>query len=218
VLPQPRPRRLALISGGSGITPVLSMLRTLTDENHTGEVAFLHYARTAADWLYAAEVRKLAARHRDLRIEYVATRQGGAHLSRRSIEKLIGPLGDAHVAVCGPPGLIAAVRGIWPAPELVLCESFTPPALHHAAATSGTLSFAHSGRSVPIGSGTLLEQAEAAGLSPEFGCRMGICHTCTCRKAAGAVRNIRTGEVLDEPDEDIQLCISVPAGDVVLEI
>ncbi|HEY2201028.1 MAG TPA: ferredoxin reductase [Solirubrobacteraceae bacterium] len=218
VLPQPRPRRLALIGGGSGITPVLSMLRTLIDENHDGEIAFVHYARTAADWLHAAEVRELAARHRNLSVEYVATRQGGAHLSARSIQRLIGSLGDVQAAVCGPPSLIAAVRGIWPASEPVLSESFTPPTLQTAAATSGTLSFVRSGRSVPIGSGTLLEQAEAAGLTPEFGCRMGICHTCTCRKAAGAVRNVRTGEVLDEEDEDIQLCVSVPAGDVALEI
>ena len=47
---------------------------------------------------------------------------------------------------------------------------------------------------------------------------MGICHTCTCRKTAGAVRNLRTGEVSDEDDEDIQLCISAPAGDVALEL
>jgi ferredoxin len=71
---------------------------------------------------------------------------------------------------------------------------------------------------VPLAAGTLLEQAEAAGLSPEFGCRMGICRTCTCRKAGGSVRNLLTGEVSDEEDEDIQLCISVPAGDVALEL
>jgi hypothetical protein len=47
---------------------------------------------------------------------------------------------------------------------------------------------------------------------------MGICHTCTCRKRAGAVRNLQTGEVSAEPDEDIQLCISAPAGDVALDI
>ncbi len=47
---------------------------------------------------------------------------------------------------------------------------------------------------------------------------MGICHTCTCRKAAGAVRNLRTGEISDEENEDIQLCISAPAGDVALEL
>ena len=55
-----------LISGGSGITPVMSMLRTLCDEGHPGEIAFLHYARTEADWLYEAEVRELARRHRGL--------------------------------------------------------------------------------------------------------------------------------------------------------
>ncbi len=218
VLPDPRPRRLALISGGSGITPVLSMLRTLIDENHDGEIAFVHYARTVADWLYAAEVRELAARHRNLSVDYVATREGGGHLTRRSIERVVGSLGDAQAAVCGPPSLIDAAREVWPDPEMVLSESFTPPTLEAGESASGTLRFVRSGQSVAIGSGTLLEQAEAAGLSPEFGCRMGICHTCTCRKTAGAVRNLRTGEVSGEEDENIQLCVSVPAGDVALEI
>jgi stearoyl-CoA 9-desaturase NADPH oxidoreductase len=218
VLPQPRPRRLALISGGSGITPVLSMLRTLIDEHHGGEIAFVHYARTAADWLYGAEVRDLAARHPHLSVDYVATREGGAHLSRQSLEALMGSLAGVHVAVCGPPNLIETVRGVWPERELVLSESFRPPAMKATAAAGGTLSFLHSGRSVPVGSGTLLEQAEAAGLTPEFGCRMGICHTCTCRKAAGAVQNLGSGEVSDQEDEDIQLCVSAPAGDVALEL
>jgi ferredoxin-NADP reductase len=218
VLPRPRPRRLALISGGSGITPVLSMLRTLIDEKHDGEIAFVHHARTAADWLYAAEVRELAARHRNLSVDYVATREGGGHLTRRSIERVIGSLGGAHAAVCGPPSLIEAVREIWPDPEHVLSESFTPPTVQPGPNASGTLRFVRSGQSIPIGSGTLLEQAEAAGLSPEFGCRMGICHTCTCRKTAGAVRDLRTGEVSGEEDEDIQLCVSIPAGHVALEI
>jgi ferredoxin len=85
-------------------------------------------------------------------------------------------------------------------------------------AAQGTLRFLRSDRSAGLAAGTLLEQAEAAGLSPEFGCRMGICHTCTCRKAAGSVRNLLTGEISDEPDEDIQLCVSVPVGDVALEL
>jgi ferredoxin-NADP reductase len=221
VLPRARPQRLALISGGSGITPVLSMLRTLIDEHHDGEIGFVHYARTAADWLYEAEVRELAARHRNLRVDYVATREGGAHFNPRTIERLIGSLAGMHAAVCGPRSLLESVRESWPEPERVLSETFAPPAPPApptTAAASGTLSFVRSGRSVPIGAGTLLEQAEAAGLSPDFGCRMGICHTCTCRKAAGAVRDVRTGQVSGEEDEDIQLCVSVPTGNVALEI
>lgn len=101
----------------------------------------------------------------------------------------------------------------------MFAETFTPLALSlDGTATDGTLHFLRSDRTASIGEGTLLEQAEAAGLSPEFGCRMGICHTCTCRKSAGAVRNVLTGEVSEEEDEDIQLCISAPAGDVALQI
>jgi ferredoxin-NADP reductase len=235
VLPDPRPERLVLISGGSGVTPVLSMLRTLCDEGHEGQIAFLHYARTAGDWLYRPEVQALAARHPRLELGYVATREPGsggpldAERSRHgnqlgaAIRALIGELDGAHAAVCGPPSLSASVRAIWAHAggneDRVITETFTPPSAGATGAgAAGRLRFLRSGRSAAIGTGTLLEQAESAGLAPEFGCRMGICHTCTCRKAAGTVRNLLTGEVSGEPDEDIQLCVSVPAGNVALEL
>lgn len=218
VLPPDRPARLALISGGSGITPVLSMLRTLCDEGHREPVAFLHYARTAADWLYRDEVEQLAARHPNIAARFIATREGGEHVEAAAVSDLLGDLDRVHAAVCGPPALLDAVRELLPA-ERVLAETFTPPTLTVTGdAAEGTLRFLRSGSEAEISPGTLLEQLEAAGLQPEFGCRMGICHTCTCRKAAGAVRDIRTGEIFDEEDEDIQLCVSVPAGDVALEI
>lgn len=61
---------------------------------------------------------------------------------------------------------------------------------------------------------TILEQAEAAGLTPQFGCRMGVCHTCTVHKLHGAVRNVITGDVRANTDEHIQICINSPVGDV----
>ncbi|MGI8429469.1 MAG: ferredoxin reductase [Solirubrobacteraceae bacterium] len=231
VLGEPRPERLVLISGGSGVTPVMSILRTLCDEGHRGEVAVVHYARTEADWLYQPEVQALAARHPGISVAHVATREGGERVSAEALGRLAGELDGAYAAVCGPPSLIEAVRSIWAGlaggADRVLAETFTAPALRvtggasrgtPGGASRGTLHFLRSARHAAIGEGTLLEQAEAAGLSPEFGCRMGICHTCTCRKAAGPVRNVLTGSVSSEEDEDIQLCVSVPAGDVALEI
>jgi ferredoxin-NADP reductase len=223
VLPTPRPARLALISGGSGITPVLSMLRTLCDEGHAGEVAFIHYARTKRDWLYRHEVARLAEHYSNLRVGFVATREpGGGHLDAGTLQSVLPGFSAENVtaAVCGPQALIDAARDIWAAaPDQLLAESFAPPSLAvTGAAADGTLRFTRSELTAPIAGGTLLEQAEAAGLTPEFGCRMGICHTCTCRKTAGAVRDLRTGEVSGEEDEDIQLCVSVPAGDLALEI
>jgi ferredoxin-NADP reductase len=225
VLPDQRPERLLLISGGSGITPVMSMLRTLCDEGHTGHVTFVHYARTKADWLYEPEVRELARDHRGIDVSYGATRPRRAESRAGHIDP--AALGEvdasAWAAVCGPPALIDGAREAWSAAggdeRRFLAETFTPPTLTVPGdAAHGSLRFVRSDRTAEIGAGTLLEQAEAAGLSPDFGCRMGICHTCTCRKAAGPVRNLRTGQISNEEDEDIQLCVSVPAGDVALEL
>ncbi len=122
MLPEARPERLVLISGGSGITPVMSMLRTLCDEQHAGEITFIHYARTAADWLYRAEVAALAARHPNVSVDYVATREGGERFCARP------ELEGALVAVCGPPALIDAVQAEV-GPGRLLAETFTPPSL-----------------------------------------------------------------------------------------
>ena len=225
VLPRPRPARVVLISGGSGITPVMSMLRTLCAEGHDGEIIFLHHARWREDWLYEAEVRELARYHANVAVVYRATRgpKAGPRLTASALAELVSVGPEAWAAVCGPPSLLDAAQTAWSElggrREQLLTETFTPPALAPAgAAAAGTLHFLRSDRRAEIGGGTLLEQAEAAGLSPDFGCRMGICHTCTCRKSAGAVRNLRTGEVSTEEDEDIQLCVSIPAGDVALEL
>jgi ferredoxin-NADP reductase len=209
-MPAERPQHLALVSGGSGITPTIAMLRTLISERHTGPIDFIHYGRTAEDWLYKPQVEAIAAAHPNVRPVFVATREGGERFNAATVDPA------AHVLVCGPPELIDAVRAHHPA---ATAETFTPPTLNLSGeAAEGTLRFLDSGISAPIAEGTLLEQAEASGLTPEYGCRMGICHGCTCTKTAGTVKNILTGEVSDEEDVEIQICISVPVTDVALQL
>ncbi|WP_237707823.1 ferredoxin reductase [Hoyosella subflava] len=67
-LPLPHPRRILLISGGSGITPVMSMLRTLCDKAYNGRITFLHYANAADDLIYRAELDALQATYPSVRI------------------------------------------------------------------------------------------------------------------------------------------------------
>ena len=98
-------------------------------------------------------------------------------------------------------------------------ESFVPPTLAPPSGVAeGSIHFAGSDLRVDNSGASLLEQAEGAGLTPETGCRMGICHTCSCRKTAGTVKNLATGEVSSGEDEEIQICVSAPVGDVVVEL
>jgi stearoyl-CoA 9-desaturase NADPH oxidoreductase len=210
VMPTRRPRRILFVSGGSGITPVMAMLRTLVNEGHRGEIAFVHYARNPADACYRGELAAMPG----VRVLHGYTRSTGGDLEGRfGPEHLAAamPAPDA-VFVCGPAALITAVREH---SENVHSESFVPPALDAPAESSGgRVSFADSGIEVVDDGRSLLEQAESAGLNPDSGCRMGICHTCTRRKTCGVVRNLTTGAVSTAPDEDVQICVSVPVGDV----
>ncbi|KAA1248983.1 iron-sulfur cluster-binding domain-containing protein [Mycobacterium simiae] len=217
VLPARRPGRILFVSGGSGITPVMAMLRTLIAERHQGEIAFIHYARTSAEACYREEL----AAHNDLpgvRVLHGYTgSNGGALVGRFGPQHLAAamPAPDA-VFVCGPKPLVDAARQQC---HTVFTESFVPPLLETPVNPSGgRVTFADSGIDVVDDGRSLLEQAESAGLTPDNGCRMGICHTCTRRKTSGTVRNLITGAVSTIPDEDVQICVSVPVGDVDLSL
>jgi ferredoxin-NADP reductase len=217
VLPAARPQRILFVSGGSGITPVMAMLRTLIAEGHRGEIAFVHYARTAAEACYREEL----AAHKGLgrvRILHGYTRSDAGDLAGRfGADHLAAamPSPDA-VFVCGPKALVEPVREHC---ENVYTESFVPPVFETPANPSGgRITFVDSGIEAVDDGRSVLEQAESAGLTPQNGCRMGICHTCTRRKTAGTVCNLVTGAVSTAPDEDVQICVSVPVGDVDLSL
>lgn len=215
VLPERRPRRLLLIAGGSGITPVMSMVRTLAeDECFDGEVAVLHYVRTLDDACYRGQLLTLP----DVRVRYACTRGTGGDLTGHlDWSHLAAAMPDPDaVYVCGPPALVDAVRRHYPN---AVAESFAPaPLVIPDSPGSGRITFSDSGIDVDDDGRTLLDQAEAAGLRPASGCRMGICHTCTRRKTHGVVRNVTTGALSTADDDAIQICVSVPAGDVEIAV
>ncbi|MFY0405638.1 ferredoxin reductase [Solicola sp. PLA-1-18] len=227
VLPEVVPDDLLLLSGGSGITPVMSMLRSLRDVGHDRPVTFLHYARTPDDEIFRGELDEIAATCPWATVRRVYTREPGrgdlqgrftaAHLEALGLEPATTP-----TWACGPAGLIETVRKVYAeagAEQMLAVEYFKVPSVDlDAADATGTLSLDLSGRDVPNDGRTILEQAEEAGLTPEFGCRRGICHTCTVRKKHGAVRNVLSGEVRADTDEDIRICVNKPVGDVCVSL
>jgi ferredoxin-NADP reductase len=223
VLPREVPSPLLLVSGGSGITPVMSMMRTLRDSGRTADVTFLHYARSRDDEMFTDELDEIAATT-DARVVRVYTRrpEPDAQLGGRFHVDHLKHLGiDAPATltyVCGPAGLIASVRDTYDelgAAEQLRQEYFKVPSVDvDAADATGTLAFDDSLIEAPNTGATILEQAEAAGLQPDFGCRMGVCNTCALKKNSGAVRHVVTGEISADTDETIKICVQVPVGDV----
>jgi ferredoxin-NADP reductase len=225
-LPTPRPAKVLLISGGSGITPVLSMLATLRDENYQGEVAFVHFARTERDVPHLAELRELAgALNLRLAFGFSAQPDHGQLTGRFELDQLAGIApwyAEAESFVCGPTALVEGVREHFEQAGLAQrlhVESFAPlPIVADDGPVTGDVSFTGSATVAANTGASLLEQAEAAGLSPAYGCRMGICFSCTAIKTTGCTRNLVTGELDADPDTEIQLCISAPVGDVAVQI
>lgn len=144
---------------------------------------------------------------------YTRTADAGDVTGRFGADHLAATMPDADaVYVCGPPALVDAVRELRPD---ALWESFVPPVFEvPTEASGGRVTFADSAVEVTDDGRSLLEQAEAAGLRPQSGCRMGICHTCTRRKTSGAVKNLITGAVSTSVEEDVQICVTAPVGDV----
>ncbi|MGD9622762.1 MAG: ferredoxin reductase [Mycolicibacterium sp.] len=218
--------RMLFISGGSGITPVMSMLRTLQARRHGGEIAFVHYARSAEEACYRRELADIADVMPNLTVLHGYTRtatgsdltgrfapehlaHAGSWCSWSTSERRTTPKSQA-VFACGPPALVDAVRELCPG---VRAESFVPPVLT-GEPSGGRVTFTGSGVETTDDGRPLLDQAEAAGLTPESGCRMGICFSCTRRKTSGVVRNVITGAVSSPEEEDVQICVSAPVGDV----
>ncbi|MFB7878684.1 ferredoxin reductase [Nocardia sp. NPDC056064] len=228
-LPEQRPGKVLLVSGGSGITPVLSMLRTLDAEGFTGPVTFLHYARQPEMVPHKAELTAIANRRPNFRIEYRfpvepgtvvngETSTGSGFFDYDELERVAPWFADSQTFVCGPPPLMNAVRTLFEAEGLgdrVHSEEFTLTTVPtDPSEATGTVTFSGSSVTTENSGAPLLDQAEAAGLTPEYGCRMGICFSCTATKVSGCTRNLRTGELDADPDKQIQICVNTAVGDV----
>ena len=304
-LPETRPADVLLVSGGSGMTPMLSIASTLAAEGHcrerardtgpdrtpgtgadctpdtgsdstsgtgpdstpdtdtaavghgqataadrTGRVAWIHYARRVEDVPFRRQLRELSRAGIDVHViptadvtaDDAADFPGGrtdrsapgiadedraitpdgltGHLTAAHLEAAAPWHPGATVFLCGPEGLADGLETALGAERFadVLRERFTATVAEVPDTDGGTVTHLTSGVTADNPGTTLLEGAEAAGLRPQHGCRMGICHTCTAVRVSGATRDLRTGEVDSEPGCRVQICVSAPVGDVEIEL
>ncbi|GII23398.1 ferredoxin reductase [Planosporangium mesophilum] len=213
VLPAERPAKALFVTAGSGITPVMGMLR-----NHLAEltdVVLVHSAPTADDVIFGTELRALAAAGR-IRVVEQHTDTAGL-LDPAAIAVHVPDFGERTTWACGPVGMLEALEEHWSAAGIadrLHTERFRPRVL--VTGEGGTVTFTRTGTSVEADGATpILDAAEEAGVLMPSGCRMGICFGCVLPLREGAVRDLRNGELTVAAPGDgvlVQTCVSAAAG------
>ncbi len=221
-LPDPLPRRLLFISAGSGVTPIMSMLRDLARREALEDVAHLHSARTPDAVIFGEHLRALADRHDGYRLHVQHTGEHG-RLAPADLDRLCPDWREREAFLSGPGEMLDAMQAHWEehadAARLHL-ERFQPVIGGDAAGgAGGVIAFLASGETAHSdGSTPILVAGEEAGAALPFGCRMGICHTCVGRLCSGRVRDLRTGKVSGTEGEMISTCINATEGPVEIDL
>jgi ferredoxin-NADP reductase len=220
VLPDPPPQRMLFLVGGSGVTPVMAMLRTL-DRRGTMPDVVLHYSSPAVErMIFRDELTGLAGRHDGLTFHELHTDTDGM-LDLADLDAICPDWRERETYACGPGPMLDAVTEHFEEQGLddhLHLERFSLE-LGGEGGEGGSITFRNSGKTIDAdGATTVLEAGEEAGIGMPFGCRMGICHTCTLTLVSGTVRDLRNGDEYGNPNEPVQTCVTAAVGDCTLDI
>lgn len=231
-----RPLPVALISNGVGITPMISMVKAVSQLNPNRTVWFVHGARDGTFHAFHDEVSELAKPNLHVHFAYSRPRQEDAgkyqstgYVDTDLVRSLVGQ--EAEYFLCGSEPFLESIRAGLKAAGIpedrVFFESFLKGGKAKAPSADGSggsegaeIVFDQSGKTATWKSdaGSLLDFAEANGLNPPFSCRQGICGTCESAILEGEV------EYLEEPtaevkDGSVLICICAPkTSKVVLKL
>ncbi len=223
VLPTPMPERLLFVSAGSGITPIMGMLRSIAGRQAAHDVVHVHSARTADGVIFARELHQLSERQPGYRLhERITSTQG--RVSPDELERLCPDWTEREAFVCGPAGLLDSFGERWRRdgdPTRLHIERFAPTERvgDGQRGQGGEIHLCASDvRASSDGEQPILVAGEQAGAELPYGCRMGICHTCVGRLRSGQVRDLRTGRVHGQPGEMLRTCINAPEGAIEIDL
>jgi ferredoxin-NADP reductase len=219
--------KLLFVTAGSGITPVIGMLRNLFPVADSGvvrlrrsaghDITVVHVAPSQPDSIFIANLRALD----QAGLIRLVTRYTDIHgaFDVDALSALVPDLHERSTFACGPAGLLDSLAAHHEERGLpLLTEQFRVDTV--AAGEGGTVTFGRSGRTVEADGATpILTAAEDAGVLMPSGCRMGICYGCVLPLREGAVRDLRTGEITTASRQQsgsngvpIQTCINAAAG------
>ena len=220
---RPPPAKLLMISAGSGVTPIMSLVRDLDRRAALGDLVHLHGTRTTEHFIFGPMLRGIAERRPGYRLHEQCSESDG-RLMTTNLDELVPDWREREAFLSGPREMIDAFEERWEAEglaERLRTERFQPVIGTGDAevGTGGSVRFRVTDVDATCGVGvSILVGGEEAGANLPYGCRMGICHTCVGRLRSGQVRDLRSGEVHGEQGETIRTCVNAPEGHVEIEL
>jgi ferredoxin-NADP reductase len=231
---------IVLISGGVGITPMVSITRYLTEQSWAGEIFFIYVCRTPVDLIFADEITLLQRRNPKLRVMIAMSRPQGTdwkgprgHLTKELLKQTVPNIASRRIHLCGPPTMMDSTKAILAElgvpPEQVKTEAFGTPKPAPAAAGTAKLTAPATGPLVTFSKNnksskihvdqTILELSEELGIGIEFSCRVGTCGVCKVKMTSGEV-DMAVDDALDADDKTtgiILACQAKPKSEVAVE-
>jgi ferredoxin-NADP reductase len=227
-------KSIVLIAAGSGITPMISMLRYINDLELTTPVTLLYCVRTAADIIFEDELVRLGTSLPNFKYEVCLSKPDPAwkgcsgRLTEEFVTRNVTDLNAPTFFLCGPKGFMDNARHILSIlgvkQERILQESFgeskpTTDSRSPGTRSAGTIVFMHSQKVCQVSAGsTLLDLAERNEVQIPYGCRQGLCGTCATRVLSGTVQmDVEAGLTAEQKNAGFVLpCVSRAEGTVVL--
>jgi ferredoxin-NADP reductase len=213
---------LLFVTAGSGITPIMSMLRHLHGSGPMPDVVHIHSAREQGRVIFGSELLAMAQENPGLRLHVWESAEQG-RLTPADVAKLCPDWRDRDTYASGPGELLDSLTEHWETEgerDRLHLERFQPVVGGaDAGGTGGTVRFPRRNIEADCPSGTpMLVAGEEAGVDMPFGCRMGVCHTCVVKMREGSIRDLRSGEVSQGRNTMVRTCVNAAEGTVELDV
>ncbi|MBJ7289207.1 ferredoxin reductase [Williamsia sp.] len=222
LLPDPLPKKMLFISAGSGITPIMSMMRALDHRDEMNDIVSIHSIHKREQTMFLRELERFDKAHDGFTLNLRVTGDEG-RMKPEDLDQLCPDWRERTTMASGPAELLDDLVEHFKANDIgdqILLERFQPTfGADPGDGDGGTVTMTKSEAEFECEPGVpILKAGEEAGLDLKYGCRIGICHTCTGVLRKGQVRDLRTGDVSSPEGQSIRICVNSAEGAVEVEL
>lgn len=213
---------ILLLAAGSGITPMLSLLKALskTDRMTQAPIQLLYWVKEYADVAFKTRFEQLAEQYPNFSFQVFYTQEddAGERLNQAHTASLEN-IENSMVYACGPSGFVAQAEQLFAHAQSFKSEAFsmTPVETSETGFVNVTLLKSKKVLAIPKGQ-SILASLEQQNVKPTHGCRMGICNKCVCNKVEGSTKNLVNGGQNSEPGNLLKICVNSAQSDLVIDL